>query len=115
MEFFRRLFDSDFLPHGHCFNWQPQLVWLYVYLRQPDRAGLLFDPFDTALLRSRMAAGRRLRGLTWMFGAFILACGTTHFLGCVWDLWHSTYRLEGLMKAVTAALSVVTAAVLVKL
>jgi PAS domain S-box-containing protein len=50
----------------------------------------------------------KLRGLILMFAGFILACGTTHLLS-VWDIWHSAYRLEGLTKAITAGLSVVTA------
>src|SRR5262249_11740594 len=49
-----------------------------------------------------------------MFGAFIIGCGTTHLMA-IWDLWHSTYRLEGLIKAITAVLSVGTAIVFGKL
>jgi hypothetical protein len=30
IEFFRRLFDSDFMPHGGCYFWRPELVWLHV-------------------------------------------------------------------------------------
>src|SRR5208337_1021173 len=49
-----------------------------------------------------------------MFGLFILSCGTTHVMD-VWTLWHGTYRLAGAIKATTAAASVVTAALLVRL
>jgi hypothetical protein len=29
-EFFERLFVSDsFMPHGHCYLWIPELVWLH--------------------------------------------------------------------------------------
>ncbi|CAN1514661.1 BaeS Signal transduction histidine kinase [Methylophilaceae bacterium] len=49
-----------------------------------------------------------------MFGAFILACGTTHLLGII-TLWHPIYWLDAGMKAFTAIISVVTAIVLVKL
>jgi hypothetical protein len=40
------------------------------------------------------ARKRRDIGFSWIlvaFGAFILACGTTHFLGA-WTVWHATYR-----------------------
>ena len=30
LEFFRKLFDSDFMPHGHCYYWQQEIVWLHV-------------------------------------------------------------------------------------
>jgi len=49
-----------------------------------------------------------------MFGLFILSCGTTHLMD-VWTLWHGTYRLAGAIKAITAAASAVTAALLVVL
>src|SRR6202043_2147851 len=56
----------------------------------------------------------KLRGLILMFAAFILACGTTHILS-IWDIWHSAYRLEGVVKAITAALSIVTAIATIRL
>jgi PAS domain S-box-containing protein len=49
-----------------------------------------------------------------MFAGFILTCGTTHMMS-VRDLWHSTYRLEGLIKGLAAALSIATALATVKI
>ena len=46
-----------------------------------------------------------------MFGAFIFACGTTHLMG-IWKLWERVYWLDGSVKAITAGLSVATAATL---
>jgi len=43
-----------------------------------------------------------------MFGTFIVACGTTHVMD-VLTLWHPTYWLSGLIKAITAFVSVTTA------
>ncbi len=48
------------------------------------------------------------------FGLFIVACGFTHGLE-VWTLWHATYWLSGVVKAITAAASVATAILLVRL
>lgn len=28
--FFKRLFTADFMPHGHCFFWRPDILWLHV-------------------------------------------------------------------------------------
>jgi hypothetical protein len=36
-----------------------------------------------------------------LFGAFIVACGTTHIME-IWTLWHPTYWLSGFIKAITA-------------
>ena len=47
-----------------------------------------------------------------MFGVFILGCGATHAME-IWTLWHGTYRLAGIIKAITAGASVATAAALV--
>jgi two-component system, NtrC family, sensor kinase len=47
----------------------------------------------------------------WMFAAFILACGTTHWFE-VWTLWHADYATQGLIKATTAGLSLATAALM---
>ena len=46
-----------------------------------------------------------------LFGAFILACGLTHLLN-VWNVWVPDYWLSGLVKAITAAVSLATAIVL---
>jgi PAS domain S-box-containing protein len=48
----------------------------------------------------------------WLFGAFILGCGTTHLMEVV-VLWWPHYPLAGLVKAFTAAVSLATAAMLV--
>jgi signal transduction histidine kinase len=48
------------------------------------------------------------------FGAFIVACGTTHALE-IWTLWNATYWLSGAVKAITAAASVLTAIALVRI
>ena len=43
-----------------------------------------------------------------LFSVFIFSCGTTHLMQ-IWTLWHGTYRLEGVIKALTASLSFLTA------
>ena len=30
MEFLKRLFASDFMAHGFCYLWKPEIVWLHV-------------------------------------------------------------------------------------
>jgi len=43
-----------------------------------------------------------------MFAAFILACGTTHWVE-IWTIWDPVYGLQGAIKLITAAVSVATA------
>ncbi|HEY2846102.1 MAG TPA: ATP-binding protein, partial [Bryobacteraceae bacterium] len=101
------------MPHGHCFFWEPDILWLHVVSDSLIVASYYSIPL-TLLYFLKKRPGLRLNGLIVMFGGFILACGTTHLIS-IWDLWHSAYRLEGLVKAITAALSVATAIVTLKL
>src|ERR1035441_8291851 len=50
----------------------------------------------------------------WMFGTFLLACGTTHLME-IWNVWHGSYLVAGVIKAITAAVSVATAAMFIPL
>ena len=47
-------------------------------------------------------------GTFLLFAAFILACGATHVFD-IWILWHPDYLAQGLVKALTAVVSVLTA------
>jgi PAS domain S-box-containing protein len=110
LEFFRRLLSSDFMPHGACYLWNPVVLWLNV-VSDALIAGCYYTiPIFLFLL------ARKRRDVTfhWVFvafGAFILACGTTHVLG-IWTVWHPTYRLDGVVKAVTAVASIITTVLL---
>jgi PAS domain S-box-containing protein len=50
----------------------------------------------------------------WMFGAFIIGCGTTHLMEIL-TTYLPVYRLSGLIKLLTAGVSVATAIALVPL
>src|SRR5260221_6389481 len=112
-EFFRRLFSSDFMPHGHCFNWQPEILWLNVVSDALIALAYYSIPFGLIWI-ARRRPDLRPRKLLLMFAGFILACGTTHLIS-IFNLWNSAYRLEGVLKAITAGLSIVTALVVVRL
>jgi len=112
-EFLTNLFSSDLMPHGHCYLWRPEIVWLHVVSDVVIALAYYLIPVALVYLVRR----RRDLPFDWMFlmfGLFILGCGTTHVME-VWTVWHGTYRLAGIVKAVTAAASLVTAALLVPL
>ena len=87
--------------------WDPALIWTHVIADALIGIAYFSIPFAIAsfLTRRRDIA---FGWVVWMFAAFIMACGTTHFLS-IWTLWHPDYGVEGLVKAGTAAVSVVTA------
>ncbi|HEX9870455.1 MAG TPA: PAS domain S-box protein [Candidatus Tectomicrobia bacterium] len=113
-EFLERLFVSDvFMPHGHCYLWIPELVWLHVVADSLIALAYYVLP----LLLVYVVRKRRDLPFTWMFllfGAFIVACGSTHVMG-VWNLWVPTYWLSGGIKAATAIISLATAVLLIPL
>ena len=101
---------TGFEPHGHCFLWDPALLWLYV--SSDSVVALSYYMIPIALFN--FVRKRRDLAFNWMFlmfGAFILACGTTHLMG-IWTLWKPVYWLDGSIKALTAAFSFTTAVML---
>src|SRR5262249_18524332 len=52
--------------------------------------------------------------VAYLFVAFILACGMTHLMSII-TLWSPAYGVEGLVKVVTAVLSIATARILLPL
>ena len=113
-ELLRRLFSSDgFMPHGHCYLWNPGLLWLHAVSDGLTALAYTSIPFTLV----SFARKRRDIPFNWMFfcfGTFIVACGATHVME-IWTLWTPTYWLSGVIKAITAAASVATAVLLVGL
>ena len=114
MNFLLKLFSSDgFLPHGHCYLWDPLMMRLNVI--SDGLIALAYLTIPVTLIY--IARKRKDLPFNWMFacfGIFILACGATHALE-IWTLWIPTYWLLVTTKTVTAAASVATAILLVKL
>jgi len=112
-EFCKRLFASDLMPHGVCWAWEPWVVWSNVI---PD-AVIALSYFILSLTLLHLIRRRRELAFSWMvllFGAFIFACGLTHALD-VYNTWHGAFRLAGAVKALTAAASLGTALLLLRL
>src|SRR4051794_16962320 len=89
-------------PHGFCLLWQPELIWLQAVSDAVIGVSYYAIPLALAYFVSRrqdLAFG----WIFWMFAAFILACGTTHFVEIL-TLWYPVYGVQGLVKAVTAAI-----------
>ena len=112
MQFLRDLlFPGGFMPHGYCYLWTPGLIGLHV----ASDSLIAFSYFSIPLTLLHIARKRRDIPFSWMFlcfGAFIVACGSTHLLE-VWTIWFPSYWLAGSVKAATAAVSVVTAILLI--
>ena len=101
---------DDFMSHGQCFLWKPELVWLHTV----SDSLIALSYYSIPLALGYFVYKRRDVPFNWMFlmfGAFILACGTTHVMG-IWTIWNADYWLDGAVKAATAGISLVTAGLL---
>jgi PAS domain S-box-containing protein len=113
-EFLTELWSSGpFIPHGHCYLWNTELVWLHLLSDVLIALAYYSIPL-TLLYFVRKRQDLPFPQIFFLFGAFIVACGTTHLME-VWTLWHPTYWLSGAIKALTAVISLYTAAILVPL
>ena len=114
LEFFRRLLSADgFMPHGHCYLWQPGVLWLHLLSDAFVALAYTSIPF-TLLYFVRKRRDLPFNGMFICFGCFIIACGATHVMEIV-TIWRPMYWLAGVIKAITAVASVATAILLVRL
>jgi len=107
------LTTANFFPHGYCMRWQPDLIWLHLVSDSLIALAYLCIPLGLFYFVRK----RKDIPFHWMFiafAAFILSCGATHVMAAV-TLWQPLYRLDGVIKAVTAAASLITAAFLFRL
>jgi signal transduction histidine kinase/ActR/RegA family two-component response regulator len=104
-------FDTTmFSPHGICLLWEPELLVIHVFSDAVIALSYFSIPFALAYFvfkRRDVEFG----WVFWAFALFIMACGVTHLFS-IYTLWVPVYGLEGLVKAVTAVASLVTAALL---
>jgi PAS domain S-box-containing protein len=104
---------SGLTPHGFCLLWEPGLIWLHAL----SDIGIGLSYFAIPIVLSVIIRRRPdlvFRPVVTLFAAFILLCGTGHWLD-VLTLWVPAYGLEGVVKALTAIVSTVTAVALWRL
>lgn len=107
-ELLKDIFAPDnFIPHGHCYLWKPELVWLHIV--SDISIGLAY--YSIPLMLIYFAHKRKdlpFQWVFWLFSAFIVSCGTSHLLE-IWTLWYPAYWLTGILKAVVGIVSLYTA------
>lgn len=104
IHFFRHLFDtSGYVRRGECGGWTPGLDWLQNVSDLLIWGAYVAIPF-VLLYYARHRKELPFRHLFWLFGLFIAACGTTHLMSYVTTMYPA-YRLEGVIKLVTAVAS----------
>jgi signal transduction histidine kinase len=114
MDFLEHIFSGyGFMPHGHCYMWDPGLIWLHVL----SDGFIALAYFSIPITLIYFVRKRKDLVFDWMFicfAIFIVACGTTHLMEIL-NIWVPTYWLSGIIKAFTAIVSVATAILLIRL
>jgi PAS domain S-box-containing protein len=102
------LLPQNFLPHGHCYLWRPDVLWLHVGSDAVIAASYYAIPVALAYFVHRRRAVLPYWWVPALFALFIFLCGTTHVLN-IWTVWRPDYIVDGLMKLATALASASTA------
>lgn len=101
------LASVNFMPHGHCFLWRKDLLFLHVGSDLFIAAAYMMIP--AGLLKvAKSRTDLSFKPIYVLFILFIFFCGCTHILD-TWNIWNSDYYFEGMLKAITATVSVLTA------
>ena len=108
------LFDTrNYMPHGHCYLWQTDTLWLNVGGDLLIGASYFAIPVILYLFVRERRDELPFWWIPLLFAAFILLCGATHFFDIL-TVWNPEYRVEGALKVVTGFVSAATAVALLR-
>ncbi len=113
IDFISKLFDiSDWPPRWNCGTWSEFHGWLYITSDVAIWLAYFIIPVILIWFIQRKPNIPFLP-VFWLFGAFIILCGTTHILDALL-FWWPAYRLSALVKFLTALVSMATAFALIR-
>jgi PAS domain S-box-containing protein len=114
-EFLKGLFDTSLWPRRWaCGEWSDFHGWLYIV--SDFLIGLAYTgiPIVIATYVLKKHKNVQFRMVFWLFSAFILLCGLTHFMDAT-IFWWPAYRLSAVIRFITAIVSLATLVALFKL
>lgn len=113
--FFIDLFDtSDFPARWNCGNWDNFHGWLHILSDMAIWGAYSMIPLALAWYWWSKRRELVFPKLVWLFGAFIFCCGTTHLIDAM-IFYHPIYRISGVMKFLTAAVSWATVFAIIRI
>lgn len=99
--------NSDFMPHGMCYLWQPDILWTSVI--SDVLTALAYFSITAAVVI--FVKKRKDIPYPWFFllagSVIFLACGTSHLVSAI-IIWEPIYGISAIVKAITAVTSVAT-------
>lgn len=114
-EFFSKLFSTSGFPaRWHCGQWSDFLGWLYIGSDLLIWSAYFAIPLIIINFIAKKRHSIPFHPLFFLFAAFILACGTTHFFDAVM-FWVPVYRFSALLHFITGIISWATVIYLIKI
>jgi PAS domain S-box-containing protein len=110
---FDSLSNAGFMPHGHCYYWEPYILWSHALSDGVIALAYMAIPFTLFYIFRKRKDFRFVR-IMLLFALFIFGCGITHVFDVV-TIWNPVYRADSVARIVTALASIATAVVLVKI
>lgn len=104
---------DGFMPHGYCLRWDGPLLWVFIVGNLGIALAYFLIPMTLRFFigkRNDLPYGYMFK----LFAVFIFSCGVTHIAKVV-TLWQPVYWIEAYLDLWTAAVSLLTAFLLVPL
>jgi hypothetical protein len=110
-EWLQQFANPNFMPHGHCYLWRPDILWTHVISDVTIGVAYYLITIILGILLYKRKDSVPYKDIFALFMAFIFFCGTTHFVA-IYVTWYPAYEYQGWLKALTAFTSILTAIVL---
>ncbi|TWX46365.1 hypothetical protein [Colwellia hornerae] len=110
-EWLQQFANPNFMPHGHCYLWRPDILWTHVISDITIGVAYYLITIILGILLYKRKESVPYKDIFALFMAFIFFCGTTHFVA-IYVTWYPAYEYQGWIKALTAFTSLLTAIVL---
>lgn len=115
IEFFSGLFDTNLWPaRWHCGQWSDFHGWLYITSDLMIWAAYFLIPLLIINYAAKKRTGLKFHNVYLLFAAFIVLCGSTHFLDALM-FWVPVYRFNAIVRFLTGAVSLATVFYLIKI
>ena len=106
-EWIHQKMASEFMPHGMCYLWRPEILWTHVVSDLLIAIAYFAIPTVLAIFLYRRKKSVPFPEIILLFTVFIFLCGSTHVIS-IYVTWIPEYKLEAAVKALTALASIAT-------
>jgi len=94
------------MPHGHCYLWRPDILFLHAFSDSLIAISYFIIPICLIFIIKKRT-DIPIKKLIILFILFIVFCGMTHILELI-SIWIPIYYTSGIIKLLTAIVSVAT-------